>query len=312
MNIAFECLFGSHLYGTATENSDTDYLGVFIPSREEILLQRCPDVIRDNTSDNSRKNTKDDIDREYYSLQKFVDLLCHNDIRAFDMLHANQKCTLKTSDAFQWLYDNRRMFYTKQLAERYREYCQKQAKKYGIKGSAIDIIKQCISILENANPFARSLHDIASELSSVQGVVDMDNFFVINQKRFHKTCRIDYVLSLLQGTLERMTANSDDGINYKNLAHAVRVGYQVLDILTKGDLVFPLDDGICQHLINIKQGKFDYESEIKLEIEVLMNEVLMRCSVSNLPNELSEYDKLRLDKFIFAQHYKACQPDFWS
>lgn len=36
MNIAFECLFGSHLYGTATENSDTDYLGVFIPSREEI------------------------------------------------------------------------------------------------------------------------------------------------------------------------------------------------------------------------------------------------------------------------------------
>ena len=40
MNLIVKMKFGSHLYGTDTENSDVDYKGVFLPSKEDILLGR--------------------------------------------------------------------------------------------------------------------------------------------------------------------------------------------------------------------------------------------------------------------------------
>jgi len=38
MNIIVKMKFGSHLYGTATVDSDLDYKGVFLPSKKEVLL----------------------------------------------------------------------------------------------------------------------------------------------------------------------------------------------------------------------------------------------------------------------------------
>ena len=34
--------FGSHLYGTNTTDSDTDYKGVYMPTKRQILLGKCP------------------------------------------------------------------------------------------------------------------------------------------------------------------------------------------------------------------------------------------------------------------------------
>lgn len=39
-NLVVRVEFGSHLYGTNTPASDHDYKSVFIPSAEDILLQR--------------------------------------------------------------------------------------------------------------------------------------------------------------------------------------------------------------------------------------------------------------------------------
>lgn len=311
MKIAFECLFGSHLYGTMTENSDLDYKGVFIPDRDSILLQSVVDVITDNTSDNTKKNDKTDIDREWFSLQKFLSLLCSNDIVSFDMLHASKTCTLKTSYPFEWLQENRKMFYTTQLAERYREYCMKQAKRYGIKGSAIDTIKRCIAELSaSANQQHRTL--IETAIGSVPGVIDASTFFIINQKRFHKTSRVNYVLPLLEDQYQRLTANSQDGVNYKNLSHAIRVGYQMIELLDTNDLIFPLKPHICNRLIKIKTGKCDYEQDVKQEIDYLMNEVKLKAEVAKLNGLPDVVDKNRVNAFLISQYYKACQPDFWS
>lgn len=38
MDLIVKMKFGSHLYGTNTEDSDVDYKGVFLPSKKEILL----------------------------------------------------------------------------------------------------------------------------------------------------------------------------------------------------------------------------------------------------------------------------------
>ena len=40
MDLIVKMKFGSHLYGTDTEDSDVDYKGVFLPAKKEILLNK--------------------------------------------------------------------------------------------------------------------------------------------------------------------------------------------------------------------------------------------------------------------------------
>ena len=42
MKIIVKMKFGAHLYGTATPDSDMDYKGIFLPTKEELLLGRVP------------------------------------------------------------------------------------------------------------------------------------------------------------------------------------------------------------------------------------------------------------------------------
>lgn len=59
---------GSHLYGTNTEKSDTDYKGIFLPSIEDYLLQKVQKTITQNTGDGKSKNSNTDIDDQLFSL----------------------------------------------------------------------------------------------------------------------------------------------------------------------------------------------------------------------------------------------------
>jgi len=45
MKTIVEIKFGSHLYGTATAESDLDIKRIYIPSAKDILLQRIKPVI---------------------------------------------------------------------------------------------------------------------------------------------------------------------------------------------------------------------------------------------------------------------------
>ena len=77
LRIIAKMKFGSHLYGTATENSDLDYKGIYLPTKEQILLNRFKKSHNIQTKKgSSAKNTSDDIDIEFYSLQYFIKLAC--------------------------------------------------------------------------------------------------------------------------------------------------------------------------------------------------------------------------------------------
>lgn len=139
--------FGSHLYGTATEGSDTDYKGVFLPSRKMVLLQRVPKSIRFDTKHGHGKNTKDDIDVEYYSLQYFLRLACQGQTIVLDMLHTTKECTEVTSDVWEYLQDHRKDFYTRNL-KAFIGYAYQQAAKYGLRSGRLGNVKQVIEVLE--------------------------------------------------------------------------------------------------------------------------------------------------------------------
>ncbi|MEI6702620.1 MAG: nucleotidyltransferase domain-containing protein, partial [Deltaproteobacteria bacterium] len=65
---------GSHLYGTATPESDIDIKVVYIPSARDILLQRVSPVVSESRPKRrGEKNTSADTDCESFSLQRYLD-----------------------------------------------------------------------------------------------------------------------------------------------------------------------------------------------------------------------------------------------
>jgi len=77
LNLIVKMKFGSHLYGTVTEDSDQDYKGVFLPTKEQVLLGRIPKSYNYTTkTDKVGKNAPSDVDYEAYSLHYFIELAC--------------------------------------------------------------------------------------------------------------------------------------------------------------------------------------------------------------------------------------------
>lgn len=81
--------FGSHLYGLSTPESDRDFKGIVLPSKNDILIGNTSFSINSSTGNDNSKNTADDVDTEYYSLQRFLELARNGETVAFDMLHAS-------------------------------------------------------------------------------------------------------------------------------------------------------------------------------------------------------------------------------
>lgn len=76
MKLIVKMKFGSHLYGTSTEDSDVDYKGIFLPGKREILLNHIPKCRSFSTGNDLVKNSPDDVDEEIYSLHYFIELAC--------------------------------------------------------------------------------------------------------------------------------------------------------------------------------------------------------------------------------------------
>src|ERR1700683_2655735 len=89
MDLIVMMRFGSHLYGTATPESDLDLKGVYLPEARDILLQRVKATVTSNrVKAAGEKNEAGDVDSEFYSLQRYLDLLAEGQTVALDMLFA--------------------------------------------------------------------------------------------------------------------------------------------------------------------------------------------------------------------------------
>lgn len=92
-NKILEIRSGSHLYGLNTENSDEDYIGIFLaPIEYHLGLQKVEQVdlsIKDKLK--SGRNSKDAIDKTFYELKRFVKLAIDNNSNILEVLFVDEK-----------------------------------------------------------------------------------------------------------------------------------------------------------------------------------------------------------------------------
>lgn len=125
--------FGSHLYGTATPQSDLDFKGVYIPCARDILLQRVKGSVSEQRQKAEKeKNLPGEVDRDTYSLQRFLGLVAEGQTVALDILFAPE-WAMPEAPQPEWLEiaANRPRLLTRKSAA-FLGYCRQQANKFAI------------------------------------------------------------------------------------------------------------------------------------------------------------------------------------
>lgn len=260
-----EIQFGSHLYGTSTPTSDEDYKGLFLPTAEEILLGRIPKTFHEGPRDDTRKNLPGERDVEYYSLHHFLRLATQGQTVAIDMLFAPESMTFKTAEN-GWVWDrivaNRKLLLSKQM-NAFIGYARGQAAKYSLKGERLNRLESFLKALDDcvAEDPIRDYWDILphdDERVNPQGIRELqmagkwygESTSVLNVRRS--------VSNSLSKYGKRAHAAADaEGVDWKALSHAVRVSKELLEILTFGEVHFPLCD--AKLLLAIKRGEHSLE-----------------------------------------------------
>jgi hypothetical protein len=77
-----------------------------------------------------------------------------------------------------------------------------------------------------------------------------------------------------------LQAEQNQGIDWKALSHAVRVGREALELFTTGRITFPLP--CAEEILSIKRGELRYES-VAETIEQLLVQVEAAADFSDLP-----------------------------
>lgn len=275
---------GSHMYGINTPDSDMDYLGIYLPTKEQLLLNKFPQQVS--------LPKENGIDLQIWSIHHFLNLACQGETMTIDLLHSPYECRiLYEHDIWTDLASNRTKFYTKGM-EACVSFSRKQAANYGIKGTRIAVIEKVLKVLE--------LFDGDTKLKYIWDALPEDehiHFFDIKPYRMYEVCGVKFletvkVSYMYHGLEKKLTtygkraieARENKGVDWKAVSHALRIAEQIHDILKYGDFNFPLKN--TDFFKAVKLGKFDFSTVVQPVLEESMRDVEFLVERSNLSEEV--------------------------
>lgn len=261
--IIYMCATGSILHGTNSENSDTDYKGIYIPSMQEFVLDRVTPVISMSTK-LIGKNSNEDIDVELYSIFEFFRLCSSLEANSLEILFSmfSEHIKHKTEES-ELIKENYKIFLSNRV-EKLIGFAMSMANRYTIKGERVMELERLIKVIDSSQvTFTRKEKQKRTLLDiGIQDLVDKENFehieiikgiganykeelfLTIFDKRYPLTFKSDYVLKGLASQNmnygKRVQELKVTGIDYKSIAHAFRAIWQAKELLQTGFIKFPL------------------------------------------------------------------------
>ncbi|WP_164712224.1 DNA polymerase beta superfamily protein [Methylobacterium currus] len=256
--------FGSHLYGTNTPASDRDFKGVHLPSAREMLLHQTQGSFSERTKeDRTAKNTADDIDFESFALHKWFGMLAKGDANALEMLFAPRDALLFWSEEWLAIQERRDRFVSLSFVEGFVSYMKRQAAKYGIKGSRMGTVRAALALIdgwisvygkERKLVFFQEAIEAFSEANAHSGIISIKHpngpeqlHWEVVGRKFPLGVHVGEVRRVLQSVFDNYgartrAAEQSDGVDWKAMSHAIRVGGQALELMREGTLTFPRAD----------------------------------------------------------------------
>lgn len=297
----FRIKHGSHLYGTNTEKSDSDFKEVHLPSGRDILLQRAKAAYDQSTpKPDGAKNQAGDIDLQTFAVHKLFEMLWAGDIIGMELIFAPKQNIELITSQYQFILENKNIFLSRKV-DGYVGYCRQQANKYGIRGSRVaaaratkDFFSQWMMTCPNVKvgEFHSQLQTLVEETEHCS-IIDIPNG-VSGQSLLHFECcnrKVPFTNTVNEAFKiysrvfaeygdRAKQAESNEGIDWKALSHAIRVGEQAIELLQTGQITFPRPN--AAYLLKIKQGGVPYK-QIADDLDVLLTDVLNASQQSYLP-----------------------------
>lgn len=287
-NTIIEIVSGSHLYGTSTPESDQDFVGIFLPPPEYVLgLKSVKEVdlgVKDK--DDSGKNTADAVDRKLYEFRKFLTLALDNNPNIIEILFTNSDSIVNINEYGEQLLDMRHHFPSQLCMQKFIGYAHSQKHKMIIRRDHFNALRVGMQILEEIDDshitmetvqskhpevFTTNSHHVkCGDINIERGVYVKKAKRIIGQRLDAATNRTDLVLKY--------------GYDTKFGSHLIRLLYEGLMLLERGELIFPLP--MADLLLEIKQGKFEIEQLIELadQLEAKMEQLAEKTTLPKTPN----------------------------
>lgn len=122
---------GSRLYGTATDESDDDREGIFIPPREYVFGLRSIDSVdlSIKATDERGRNLPEAVDITYHVIHKYMRQALKNNPNLLELLFAPEENLLFANGLGRRLLAARHLFPHKELCDRYAGYARGQRRK---------------------------------------------------------------------------------------------------------------------------------------------------------------------------------------
>lgn len=323
IKVIMKSVYGSHLYGTSTPTSDMDYKQIHMNPLDLILIGKDKGCFNQNTN-NSGRNTKDDVDFESKELRTFIWSALEGQTFAIEMLFTPDHLILETSDIWEEIRSLRDSLVTRNVKP-IVGYVASMSSKYSNKGVKYNELKNIIEILENVNQrytfkdFMESEYAIdfsgykyCKSFEKKLNSGDMQNsekYVELTSAQFPYSRKIHEILPVIKDIFEtygdrvKNSAINTNQTDYKSLMHALRLTWELREYLTTKMLKFPLDR--ANDLKDVRLGKYSreyVEQWISSEIE----------DVLKIPNELPEpnynlWNNWLLDKYMLQAHEQSSE-----
>lgn len=304
------------MYGTDHENSDWDFIGVYMPYREKLLAgEECPSVIRTSTSDQSKKNTGDDVDIVTYSFQEFGRLLAKGDIHAFELLYsgsANRYISdVGLLDTPFELVERRRMYMLNKNLSLF-DYVRRQISRYGFSQGRIGKLQTAINTITEISEIKATTMTKELRMSDlgISEYIDEDGFFYFDGAKYDQNSPVSYVLSALKTRLRDCSKMLEDATNggksvkWGDIAHAYRVcmNVEVLDD-SNGNRMFMNKSSEIETYKKLKAGE--------VQFSLAMN--IIETSYARASNLVEKsYTFMRGKDFDFAGFFRKLCNEFYN
>ncbi|TWB47135.1 DNA polymerase beta superfamily protein [Nitrospirillum viridazoti] len=318
VDLLVDMRFGSHLYGTATPSSDMDYKAVYVPEGRDILLGRARDsVVLTPPKPGGEKNGPGDVDHDAYSLQRYLELVAEGQPVAFDMLFAPEAAMMRPpSPVWREMQANSHRLVSRQAGS-FLRYGRQQATKFSLRGARVVTAQPGLAVLEAAEATYGALAklgearaELTAYVADAQNAVLLDLASANGQPLTHlEICgkRVPFTASIrtAREIVQRLVADygqralqaaRNEGVDWKGMSHAVRIGREALELLETGRIVFPL--AYAPEILAIKQGQRSYDA-VAAAIEALLAEVEAAAARSFLPDEP---DKAFIEELVVRSH----------
>lgn len=328
MNNILTIKFGSHLYGTDTPESDMDFKGIYIPSARDIVLGNYKKTVQTSRKKaDCERNTKDDVDTEIFSLDRFLSLLMEGQTVALDMVFApDEFCCHNPANINIWraIRLHRSELITRNV-NAFVGYARQQAAKYGIKGSRMDALKRVMAMLEPLplyDKLAVHENEVNALIAECRELVSLEKTALVEiafckgpngeplphlhvcGRKVPLHANVKFAKEIFGRILDNYGARAHKahlagGVDWKALSHAVRVNNEALELLTTQHITFPRPDRAT--LVDIKTGKLPYEAVAEM-IEEGLARLYEAHAVSRLPDKPNE---AWAEDLIFEVYSKA-------